>query len=104
MPDQSPKIDSMKRQLATAISASIANKGQSQRAAAALCGVPQPRISLLVSGKVDLFSLDAMVRIADALGCHITLEVIEVEKPQSAAAAFILPKTMTVDPDGFRER
>ena len=76
MPVQSPKIESMKRQLATAIAASIANKGQSQRAAAALCGVPQPRISLLVRGKIDLFSLDALVKIADALGCHVSMKVL----------------------------
>ncbi|MBI1198972.1 MAG: helix-turn-helix domain-containing protein [Phenylobacterium sp.] len=53
----------------------IAQEGLSQAAAAKLFGVTQPRISDLVRGKIDLFSLDTLVNMLAAAGLHIELQV-----------------------------
>ena len=46
-----------------------------QAAAAKHCGVSQPRINDLLRGRIDKFSIDALVNIAAHLGqkIHITL-------------------------------
>ena len=51
--------------------------GLSQTQAAALFGVTQPRISDLVRGKINLFSLDALVNMATAAGLRIEMRVFE---------------------------
>lgn len=53
----------------------IAQEKLSQAAAAELLGVTQPRISDLVRGKIDLFSLDTLVNMLAAAGLHIELQV-----------------------------
>ncbi|MGI9170020.1 MAG: helix-turn-helix domain-containing protein [Caulobacteraceae bacterium] len=59
------------------IAAIIKAGGRTQTAAAAHCGVTQPRINDLLRGRVSRFSLDALVNIATALGrrVHVELEV-----------------------------
>jgi predicted XRE-type DNA-binding protein len=47
----------------------------SQAAAGKLFGVTQPRISDLVRGKIDLFSLDALVNMVAAAGMRIELNI-----------------------------
>lgn len=99
----SRKVHSLKRQLAAAITESIANKRQSQSAAASLCGVAQSRISNVVSGQLDNFSIDSLIDLCDKLGCHVSLNIIPVDKPLSMDQAMMIPKGMTIDPNGFRE-
>ncbi len=41
---------------------------QTQTRAAAIAGISQPRMSDLMRGRVDLFSLDALVDLAAGLG------------------------------------
>ena len=48
-----------------------------QSAAAKLFGVTQPRISDLVRGKIDLFSIDALVNMLTAAGLHLDLRIRE---------------------------
>ena len=50
------------------ISELIAANGWTQVEAAAQCGLTQPRISDLLRGRISRFSLDALVKIAVALG------------------------------------
>ena len=45
--------------------------------AAQLFGVTQPRVSDLVRGKIDLFSLDALVNMASTAGLHVEMRVLE---------------------------
>lgn len=54
----------------------IKRRGMTQADAAKLFGVTQPRISDLVRGKVDLFSLDALVDMAAIAGLspHVTIK------------------------------
>jgi predicted XRE-type DNA-binding protein len=58
------------------IAALVKDGGWTQVAAAARCGISQPRINDLVRGRVSRFSIDALVNIATALGrtVHIELE------------------------------
>lgn len=51
----------------------------SQAQAAKLLGVTQPRVSDLMRGKINLFSLDALVNMTLAAGLHIEMRVLEAE-------------------------
>jgi predicted XRE-type DNA-binding protein len=44
-----------------------------------LFGITQPRVSDLMRGKIELFSLDALVNMAATAGLHIELHVHESE-------------------------
>ena len=51
----------------------IARRKLTQAAAAKLFGVTQPRISDLVRGRIDLFSLDTLVNMLAAAGVQVRL-------------------------------
>jgi predicted XRE-type DNA-binding protein len=53
-----------------------------QVAAAHLFGVSQPRLSDLVRGKIDLFSIDALVKMLARAGVAVTVSI----RPQSRVA------------------
>ena len=53
----------------------IEKRGLTQARAAKLMGVAQPRVSDLVRGKIDLFSIDALVAMLARLGARVSLEV-----------------------------
>ena len=53
----------------------IQTRGLSQREAAKLLGVTQPRISNLVKGRLDLFSLDMLVTMLARAGVRVNLSV-----------------------------
>ena len=55
----------------------IKKRGLSQREAAKLLGVTQPRISNLVKGRLDLFSLDMLVTMLARAGVRVNLRVSE---------------------------
>ncbi len=63
--------------LMMALKEHIAGTGLSQSQAAKLFGVTQPRVSDLVRGKIDLFSLDALVNMASTAGLHIEMRVLK---------------------------
>jgi len=46
-----------------------------QAAAAKLLGVTQPRVSDLVRGKIDLFSIDTLVDMLTRAGVHVRVNV-----------------------------
>jgi predicted XRE-type DNA-binding protein len=50
-------------------------EGLSQTAAAKVFGVTQPRISDLMRGKIELFSLDMLVAMCAVAGLKVTLRV-----------------------------
>lgn len=56
----------------------LVHTGMSQAQAAKRFGVTQPRISDLMRGKINLFSLDTLVNMASAAGFHIEMRVSEV--------------------------
>jgi predicted XRE-type DNA-binding protein len=57
------------------IAAIIAASGWTQAEAAKRCGVTQPRINDLLRGRIDRFSLDALVNLATALGRRVRVAV-----------------------------
>ncbi|ADV84290.1 helix-turn-helix domain-containing protein [Terriglobus saanensis] len=65
----------VRAELMQQIDAIVRNEKWTQVVAAAKCGVTQPRISDLLRGRVSLFSLDALVNIATALGRKVRVEI-----------------------------
>ncbi|AKU11215.1 putative conserved small protein-like [Azoarcus sp. CIB] len=65
-----------KAELMRALEQTIRQRGMTQQDAAALFGVTQPRISDLMRGKINLFSLDALIDMAATAGLspHIVFE------------------------------
>lgn len=55
----------------------IREKGWTQAETAKTLRVTQPRVSDLMRGKIDLFSLDSLAEMAGAIGLHVELKVIE---------------------------
>lgn len=51
----------------------IKERGLTQREAAALLGVPQPHISLLLRGRMSSFSLERLLHMLTALGTDVTI-------------------------------
>ena len=63
--------------LMTALKNHLTRTEISQAQAATLFGVTQPRVSDLMRGRINLFSLDALVNMATAAGLHIEIRVLE---------------------------
>jgi predicted XRE-type DNA-binding protein len=55
----------------------IEKRGLTQAAAAQLFGVTQPRVSDLVRGKIELFSIDGLVDMLARARCRVSLVVHE---------------------------
>lgn len=53
----------------------IRENSWTQAVAAKRCGVSQPRINDLLRGKIDKFSIDALVNMATALGRRVDFEL-----------------------------
>jgi predicted XRE-type DNA-binding protein len=65
----------LRAKLMRAIIKHIEKAELSQAAAAKLMGVTQPRISDLVRGKIDLFSIDMLINMASAAGLQVDLKI-----------------------------
>jgi predicted XRE-type DNA-binding protein len=61
--------------LMSALIRHIKREGLTQVQAAQVLGVTQPRISNLIHGKIDLFGLDILVKMATAAGLRVTLRI-----------------------------
>ena len=53
----------------------IKDRDLTQSEAAAQCGVTQPRLSALLRGKIERFSIDSLLDILTALRCTVTFAV-----------------------------
>jgi len=69
--------------LMMALAEVIRERGMTQSDAAALFGVTQPRVSDLVRGKINLFSLDTLIDMAATAGMA---PMVKVSKPKAPAA------------------
>jgi len=63
------------------LSAAIQERSMTQSEAATLFGVTQPRISDLVRGKVNLFSLDTLIDMAATAGMAPMVKVSKLKVP-----------------------
>jgi len=64
------------------LSTVIQERGMTQVEAAALFGVTQPRVSDLMRGKINLFSLDTLIDMAATAGMS---PMVKVSKPKAPA-------------------
>jgi len=65
----------LRAEIATRIIETARARKLTQSKIASLAGVTQPRVSDLVRGRLDLFSLDALVDIADRIGLRTRVVV-----------------------------
>jgi len=62
----------------------IASRGLTQAAAATLFGVSQPRVSDLVRGKIDLFSIDTLVDMLSHAGVKVKFTLSDTSRSRAA--------------------
>lgn len=87
--EESPQAAaSMKARSALMIELSkfIETQGLTQAQAADVFGVTQPRISDLMRGRIDLFSLDMLLNMASAAGMSPVLKISKSKAPPPTAA------------------
>jgi predicted XRE-type DNA-binding protein len=65
----------LRSSLMQALTRQMKSQGLTQAQAAVLFGVTQPRISNLIHGKIDLFGLDLLVKMAAAAGLRVTMRI-----------------------------
>lgn len=75
--DTAAEAENMKLRAALmmALKAHIEAEGWSQTEAARRLGVTQPRVSDLMRGKIDLFSLDTLVNMLATAGLHVEMHI-----------------------------
>ena len=74
------RAEEVKSVLSDAIRTSIESQGMTQQRVAELIGTTQGRVSNLVNGRIDLFSLDNIVNICGKLGMELTVKVRQLPK------------------------
>lgn len=67
----------MRSQLLMILQKHLKNSGLTQSKAAKLLGVTQPRISDLMRGKIDLFSLESLIDMVASIGLKVEISVEE---------------------------
>ncbi len=68
-------VDLLKAKVAAAISCHIQKAGMTQAEAAKALGIDQPKVSKLLRGRLDDFSLDRLVSYATALGQGVDVKI-----------------------------
>jgi predicted XRE-type DNA-binding protein len=77
MPEEAENMK-LRANMMQALQEHIIRSGMNQLESAKLFGVTKPRISSLMQGKINLFSLDVLVNLADKAGLHVEMWVIEI--------------------------
>lgn len=67
------------------VSTLIKNSGLSQQEVANQLGITQPKVSMLVGGRLSAFSTDTLLHYLFILGCEVQ---IRVKKPRSRTGIF----------------
>ncbi len=65
----------MRAELMVKIEQFVHKSGMTQKEAARLLGITQPRLNLLLKRKIELFSLDALVNMVARAGMQVKLTV-----------------------------
>jgi len=78
LPD-SDELD-IKANLAIKIGQIIARRGLSQVKAAAALGIDQPKVSAIVRGHLEKFSIERLCEFLTRLGCDVDIQVREKRK------------------------
>jgi predicted XRE-type DNA-binding protein len=64
-----------KAELAARILKIVQKRRLTQQATGKLLGIPQPKVSALLNGRLDGFSSDRLFRFLNALGCDVRITV-----------------------------
>lgn len=64
-------VDQVKLSLTKIITNKINEQGLTQKQAAAIGGLTQPRISYVKANKIDIFTIDKLLDVAEKLGTKI---------------------------------
>ncbi len=67
----------------------VAQSELTQARAAARLGITQPRLNALLKGRIDLFSLDALVNAATRAGLQVDLLVTTAKRTGARVAATV---------------
>ncbi len=67
--------------LMIALEKALSKRGLNQRQAAKVLSVTQPRVSDLLRGRIDLFSVDTLIDMLARLGIRVTLTVKPARTP-----------------------
>jgi predicted XRE-type DNA-binding protein len=65
----------LRSSLMLALTRHIKSEGLTQAEAARHLGITQPRISNLIHGKIDLFGLDLLIKMAAIAGLRVTMRI-----------------------------
>lgn len=65
----------LRAELMIALTTALAKQGGTQSGAAKRLGVTQPRLNDLMRGKIEKFSLDALVALAYAAGLKVSVKI-----------------------------
>jgi predicted XRE-type DNA-binding protein len=84
-----PDLALAKAELVQRIRAIIAERKLTQSSAAAILGLDQPKVSSLVRGRVEGYSLDRLFRLLNALGQRIEINVTPRRRSKSAVSRAI---------------
>jgi predicted XRE-type DNA-binding protein len=87
-----PDLALAKAELVQRIRSIIAQRKLTQSGAAAILGLDQPKVSALVRGRVEGYSLDRLFRFLNALGQRIEINVSSSGRSKPTAA-----RTITVN-------
>ena len=82
-----PEEELTKAQLATHIRQIIKRRRITQRAAAAIMGIDQPKVSALLNGRLTNFSSDRLMRLLNTLGQDV--EIVVKAKPRGRGSGRI---------------
>ena len=74
----------LRSELMTRIERYVETNGLTQKASAELLGLTQPRLNDLLRGRIDKFSLDALVNIAAQAGMKLQLRVVRRSTKKAA--------------------
>lgn len=69
-----PELELAKARLSDKIAEEIAARGWTQRRAAEILGIDQPRVSLLVRGRTGQFSLERLIDLLGRLSFDVRIE------------------------------
>lgn len=84
-PDEAENLK-VRSALMSAIRGKIEEFGWSQRTAAQNMRITQPRVSDLVNGKLDLFSVDALINLGAVVGVHMhVVSYDDADEPEAIA-------------------
>ena len=76
-----------KADLAHQIAAIIESRGLTQNQAAHILGVSQPKISELLRGRLEGFSMDRIMRFLTALDQHVTISIAKGKRDPAISVA-----------------